>query len=289
MPNWTTTMIKGRNLDRIINKKGERVFAEGGDIPVVDFERIVPRPESLLLVSSPPDLDSIFCYVSDGFKNVCSETIKEAERIAYFGNPFCANKGNDYFHKIAKEKNPDDEVSLSFSIDGDDKKTTLYEKGRIYVDNMRLYGAPTWYEWSCANWGVKWNASDSGWSNDGDSVYMDTAWNMPYGFFEALAEECPDAEIYIIYSDEDYGSGCGVARIEDGKFKWLDFNHGSVEAIQTAQFLQGDILSCYDDEELERTREENSEYWNAYDEALAHPITHIERFVSKYLDGEEPV
>lgn len=38
-----------------------------------------------------------------------------------------------------------------------DRKETL-QLGALYLENRKKYGYPTWYEWSIATWGTKWNA-----------------------------------------------------------------------------------------------------------------------------------
>jgi hypothetical protein len=65
------------------------------------------------------------------------------------------------------------------------------------------FTVPAWYSWAIANWGTKWNASESRYSttNPQSVIWFDTAWDPPVPVFEALAKGFPEHEI-LIYSDE---------------------------------------------------------------------------------------
>jgi hypothetical protein len=64
---------------------------------------------------------------------------------------------------------------------------------------------PTWYEWSLAHWGTKWDTSAEGVEveTDGESlVYrFSTAWSPPQPVIAVLREHFPDAAI-IAFFDE---------------------------------------------------------------------------------------
>lgn len=60
--------------------------------------------------------------------------------------------------------------------------------------NIARYGAPTWYEWSIANWNTKWNACYPEVTELGDGsvhVKFDTAWTFPGPIFHKLVTEFP--------------------------------------------------------------------------------------------------
>lgn len=75
-------------------------------------------------------------------------------------------------------------------------------------------------EWTRANWGTKWNASDSevieGLTNENWSVFFFTAWNCPDGYLENLSKLFPDTDIYVTYADEDIGNNCGEFVLKNG-------------------------------------------------------------------------
>lgn len=60
--------------------------------------------------------------------------------------------------------------------------------------NSAKYGYPTWYEWSIANWGTKWDIGEKDQELDyklGDSevtIRFDSAWNPPLAFYSKMIE-----------------------------------------------------------------------------------------------------
>ena len=54
----------------------------------------------------------------------------------------------------------------------EDKK--LFDLGKQAFENIRNYGAPTWYEWSINNWDTKWNAYDFDYDKD-KTIYAITS------------------------------------------------------------------------------------------------------------------
>ena len=82
------------------------------------------------------------------------------------------------------------------------------------VKTIHTTGFSSWYDWSCANWGTKWNAYSV--QEIPGGVQFDTAWSMPEPVISALAARFPDERIEIKYADEDIGSNYGWV-IYDGQ------------------------------------------------------------------------
>jgi hypothetical protein len=80
--------------------------------------------------------------------------------------------------------------------------------GDVYLANVEMYGATTWYDWCIDNWGTKWNACDIDWEDDAH-VKFETAWSAPEGIYKALAEAFPDVHFEVEFADEDIGNNCG--------------------------------------------------------------------------------
>jgi hypothetical protein len=60
--------------------------------------------------------------------------------------------------------------------------------------NMENYGVGGWYDWSCQNWGTKWNACEAEiWENPEGSLHVafDTAWSFPSPVMEKLVAKFP--------------------------------------------------------------------------------------------------
>lgn len=69
-------------------------------------------------------------------------------------------------------------------------------------------GYPTWYEWSIANWGTKWNSYDLSILEESPGKLVcrfDTAWSPPCPIFEKLAEMHPELAFDIWGFDEGWG------------------------------------------------------------------------------------
>lgn len=86
-------------------------------------------------------------------------------------------------------------------------------------------GLPEWYEWSCANWGTKWNCYEVQENEDGFSFW--TAWTTPCQVLCALSEQFPDVTIRVDYADEDMGNNCGSYEILAGE--WVNYAEGDRE------------------------------------------------------------
>jgi hypothetical protein len=83
-------------------------------------------------------------------------------------------------------------------------------QGNLGAEEMKKYGKNNWYDWDCANWGTKWNASEAYASEDGSRYDFQTAWSVAEPVLEALSKKFPKVKITCRYADEDIGSNCGT-------------------------------------------------------------------------------
>ena len=70
------------------------------------------------------------------------------------------------------------------------------------------YGYSDWYNFCCAKWGTKWNASNVDLqltSTTSVSISFDTAWSPPIPVIEAIAEKYPFADITLSFYEEGMG------------------------------------------------------------------------------------
>lgn len=93
------------------------------------------------------------------------------------------------------------------------------ELGRQLLNNILLYGHPTWYLWSINNWGTKWNSygPQIDVSDGRIQVVFDTAWSPPEGVYRAICEAYPGLRLEAQYYEPGIwfaGTFTGV----DGKF-----------------------------------------------------------------------
>lgn len=92
--------------------------------------------------------------------------------------------------------------------------------GKTAWNNIRQYGAPTWYEWRIQNWGTKWNAYDfanePAENADTARLCFQTAWSAPHPVIQTFAERFPELRVEHVWADEDIGFNCGRVCYEHG-------------------------------------------------------------------------
>lgn len=81
---------------------------------------------------------------------------------------------------------------------------------------LQKYPERNWYDWSCANWGTKWNAYDQSITEEttgkvasGVTLQFDTAWASPEPIITTLAKMFPTLSFKLTYADEDLGYNVG--------------------------------------------------------------------------------
>lgn len=172
MPNWTSNrvVIKG-NADTLKTIK-ESLQTEDQSF---DFNKIIPMPESLNLVSG----------------GITDTSVQVAQ----------SKKGSAKRAKLMSSINLPYDLSMYYAGYGPKVLNTeedVVALGQIYIDNEKKYGHRTWYNWCCENWGTKWNACDSELSSeeDGQLEYcFQTAWSEPAPVFIELSKKFPDVTV----------------------------------------------------------------------------------------------
>ncbi len=143
-----------------------------------DFQKLIPMPESLEIEDGSITTDAI------------SALIIRLSRQPHF---------------LPLEVKLLDERFKDITLD---RMQELCEKGLQYAENLVKYGGVTWYDWSIANWGTKWNAYSTKIIDD-DTIEFQTAWNAPRPIVMKLAEMYPVRMIKHEWADEDAGSNSG--------------------------------------------------------------------------------
>ena len=106
------------------------------------------------------------------------------------------------------------------------------------------YGFNSWYDWSLENWGSKWNAYETDFSEE----YLDfqTAWDTPLPIFSRMANLNPDTWFQVKYCDEAMGGNCGIVEYKPNFFPSEDEDNmavikyddvtGKLEIVETGFF-----------------------------------------------------
>lgn len=186
MPNYVTNIISlTGDKEKIKNLINSITSEEDGEIGV-DFNKIIPMPESLNVESGSNSESLIGLYL-------------------YYENGDVS--------RISKWK-PRDESIEEYVKKRHEICNYTKEKAQVYIDNMKNYGAPTWYEWCINNWGTKWNAMRSEISED--RIVFDTAWDGVPDLLSIVSKNNPDIIIDYLYADEDWGCNVGSFQFRAG-------------------------------------------------------------------------
>lgn len=207
MPNWVRNKVRMKGIAK------QPLFTTGEDGKQhFDFNKLIPMPKELDMVSGSPEKDAI-CEL------ILSLAAKRFLPIDVNGESY-RNRNED--------QTPE-------------KKQELLENGLQYASNLVKYGATTWYDWCCQNWGTKWNACETVIISD-DEIQFDTAWSNPEPIIRALADRYQEAEIEHIWADEDQGSNTGFR-----------------------EWAYGEWAECYDDDCSNEAYERYIECWGSSD------------------------
>lgn len=219
MPNWV------RNRLTIEDEQYEKIIKEiCDDEEHLDFNKIVPMPESLHIMSGP---------ITDECMNLFLNSIKKTDEfkkyitIAVLNNiNFIGLKDEEYRKKLneALETLQDSHFNPKFF----ECKTheDVLKLGRIAFDNLLQYGEKDWYDWSISNWGTKWNADTI--EISGNTILFETAWDPAIPAIKELSKKYPEAVLTLDFADEQVCVYCGNVIFKNNEIidstKYEDFS-----------------------------------------------------------------
>lgn len=222
MPNYVRNIIKMKGIATL------PLFTEGKNFPgkmepEFDFNKIIPMPEALNMEAGSLEDLAIEAVIR---KVSATERLFERSKAT----PVMGNV--EYRQLLNKFGKTEEE---------------LCEMGLLYISNKIHYGATTWYDWCCKNWGTKWNTCNTQ-QPDTDTVIFDTAWAPPKPVIAQLSKMYPTLEIEHWWADEDKGYGDGYARYRNGKAEEIiNYEGGSSEAYAAYVFCWGESACLYQD------------------------------------------
>ena len=225
MPNWVRNKItiESENYKEIIKGILTKVSEDNEQ---VDFNRILPMPESLNIISGTVTYTCINLFLNSIVKT--DEFRKYITVAVLHDMNFVTKKGDDF----------DEEMNdcLDYNKDFLTKEKLFHSKeevlayGRKALDNILNYGYMDWYDWCINNWGTKWNACRTEIKNN--VISFETAWDPVPKLIELLSKDYPNAKFYYDFSDECVSEYCGQLKIVAG------------ETVESKRFL------CHSDEAL---------------------------------------
>lgn len=245
MPNNITNKVVLHGDEEQIQKLLEYVKYDDEEIGSVDFNKIIPMPESLNMTSGSVEHDAINAYLSavnpdnKGFTQVKKFDKDEFERIV--------NKINSHYY-ITKCKTNLEAGEIADVLDrygeiGD--VMSLVKLGERYVDNLQKYGATTWYDFCISTWGSKWNSYEPDDFYD-NTLTFQTAWSRVMPIIQKLSEMFPDITMEYRWADEDIGSNVGEADFVAGECtrEYIPDSQ-SKEAYELAFDIQGETAEDF--------------------------------------------
>lgn len=197
MPNHIKNIITLKGDEQKIREMLEEIQYDELGLGTVDFNKIIPMPESLNVESgsrTDKGIEMVKTYL---------ENMPEEQR----------DKEGTYDEFFEDLRSHSAEIS-------DEEEKKIWNIGVTAVENLHKYGAPTWYEWCTNNWGTKWNAYgyDEGtdYSASGN-LHFQTAWSAPHPVIKKLAQMYPDIIFEHEWADEDIGVNCGRKCYSNGE------------------------------------------------------------------------
>ncbi len=207
--NETTKMFKRRDKEDVaeIPDGFEQDFTEAWS-RFPDFDKIIKMPESLNITS-------------DGW-------------VEPMENQFSENtKFKAHLDELKKhcEKHPTQKTETINNFIGG-------------VKNYIEYGSATWHNWSCKNWGTKWNCSECEKINE-NTFDFQTAWVGVPNLIKLMSKEFPEVSFVYEFADEDTGCNCGSGIFKNGESDFRELENSSKEAYELAFKLRPDRAEDY--------------------------------------------
>ena len=205
MPNHVSNKLTISGPTEILKKLEEQVKGPdtAGEDCVFSFNQIKPMPEILKDLSAGTTLNYAIWLASEHIyqSKVEQDPMAVAVRAMLKSDPpdmlerfcgmfDCACATHAEAVEWARQNQP-----------------KLLDMGMRSVQGYMEHGALGWYDWSCANWGTKWDAYDIDFERDSDGrlIYVfDTAWSPPVPIVEELMEIFPGIAIEHRYFDEGH-------------------------------------------------------------------------------------
>ena len=240
MPNWVINKVKFSSRGKEIIDK---IISTDNDEEYVDFNKIIPMPKTLNITSGGNDRDAMQYALLKMDTLQLKQTIEKLKETStsFYGNYFekiysCKKYTLEELEKVAKEFKEKLNSGKQDRFNEVDYKelgvNNLEDLGNVYINNILQYGADSWYDWCCENWGTKWNASDT-YIIDDTEIEFSTAWSCPVNIFKELSKQFSGVEIAVDFADEDIGSNCGKITFLNGEMKeYIDMDGNTDFALE---------------------------------------------------------
>lgn len=244
-------------------------FDDDGNAVGLDFSKLHPIPEELREMEHGFLMDSCISQ----YMSVCN---KKNNKIGYANWPEFRSDlrpiyTDDEYDKLWEAICNSDNYTLfgrsvaplhlSNELPECDLSIGAIRLGEKYVQNFQLYGAFTWYDWSRAHWGTKWNTYGMNYVSKLPvpkcaqevmeklpNCYLLrfwTAWSPPIPLLTELKNTFKDLSFYYWWADEDFASNVGYMHVkqENGSscLEYKELDDCSKEAFELAEDVISDM------------------------------------------------
>lgn len=176
---------------------------------LLDFNTLVPMPPELLEVSAGSEEQYYEALFGEPNRVIWAQDVDQPDRVSAHLSGTYSNPRILVFNAMMAR----------YGTEGDALAAKVREAEQAaikYRRNIEQWGHRTWYSWSIANWGTKWNAYDFGelvqrsspnrkWVRQSVKFTFHTAWSPPVPVFEALVARFPSCRFMLRY----FEGGCG--------------------------------------------------------------------------------
>ena len=210
MPNDITNVIQLYGDEDKIHEILEAVKNDEHGIGTIDFNKLIPMPDSLNIESGSKTNKALKVY-----KEFVSEYMLK-NGITQIDASTIPKVSEDAFLKERKDIEEDE-----------------WNLGKQAFENQEKYGTPTWYEWRTNCWDTKWNAFDfeEPQNRKTNEIRFNTAWSAPHSILRKLSELYPEIDIEHRWTDENIGENCGQKNYLGGEAIEEYYPNGDVESI----------------------------------------------------------
>lgn len=263
MPNHITNILRIEASEELTAqiKSDIKSVDEEGETRHIDFNKILPMPESLRITSGSTTSNGIAILQ---YRAGDDTEIRKIMEYAW-----------------GKEFDTPEDLIEHMLVKG----LANLEEAQKALDNERLYGCRDWYGWSTDNWGTKWNAYSTN-DTDTDEVSFETAWSNPYPVIVALSAKYPEAVFHLRFADEDFGHNVGEYSLKSGYVIEENIPEGgSEEALELAADITGyeDYITdrLYD---IESESVDELEEWEKKYISIAYGKENLQEYPKVVLD-----
>lgn len=239
MPNHVTNYVELIGEQYVINELLEKVKYDNKDIGTLDFNKIIPMPEPLNIESGSNEDRYIKAYLRAAWSSDDTDYgVPKISKDVFERYIYCLNRNTLLF---PYDRNDIINLNLSSIPDAD----KCIAEGKKYIDNLRDYGATTWYNWCIEHWGTKWNSyNELPFTNN--CLIFDTAWSNVRPVMLKLSEMYPTVTIKYSWADEDIGSNVGEVWFLAGEIIFSNIPESdSREAYEMAARIKEEDLADY--------------------------------------------